>query len=122
MKLLLDQGLPRRTAALLRQAGVDAVHAAEIGLSTADDVVILQEGRRSGRVVVTLDADFHTWMALSGASVPSVVRVRREGLRSEELAFLLQEVLQQCHADLEAGALVTVQQNRLRIRRLPLIR
>ena len=69
MKLLLDQGLPRRTAALLRQAGVDAVHAAEIGLSTADDVVILQEGRRSGRVVVTLDADFQTWMA-SAPSLP----------------------------------------------------
>jgi len=36
MKRPLDQGSPRRTAALLRQAGVDAVHTAEIGLSIAD--------------------------------------------------------------------------------------
>ena len=122
MKLLLDQGLPRLTAALLRQAGVDAMHAAEIGLSNADDSVILEEGRRAERVVVTLDADFHTLMALSGARAPSVIRVRHEGLSSQGLALILQEVLQQCRSDLESGALVTVQQNRLRLRRLPLIR
>jgi predicted nuclease of predicted toxin-antitoxin system len=37
MKLLLDQSLPRSAAALLRQAGIDAVHTAEIGLATAED-------------------------------------------------------------------------------------
>ncbi|MBI1921575.1 MAG: DUF5615 family PIN-like protein [Geobacter sp.] len=40
-KLLLDQGLPRSTAFLLRMRGWDVVHVAEIGLSAAKDLEIL---------------------------------------------------------------------------------
>jgi hypothetical protein len=42
MKLLLDQGLPRSTPTWLKQAGIDAIHVAEIGLATATDANILQ--------------------------------------------------------------------------------
>ena len=68
MKLLLDQGLPRSTAELLRQKGLDAVHTGECGLSTAPDDAILAAGRAQGRTVVTLDSDFHTILALEEAS------------------------------------------------------
>ena len=122
MKLLLDQGLPRSTATLLRQSGIDSVHVGEIGLATADDIIILEEGRRSDQVVVTLDADFHALMALSGATSPSVIRIRIEGLRSEAYTRLLKEILQSCRKNLEIGALVSVQPGRLRIKRLPLIK
>ncbi|MGH8285469.1 MAG: DUF5615 family PIN-like protein [Steroidobacteraceae bacterium] len=37
IKILLDQGLPRSAAARLREAGWDAVHAAEVGLERATD-------------------------------------------------------------------------------------
>ena len=43
MQLLLDQGLPTSAATLLREVGIDTVHAAEIGLSTAEDTEILQK-------------------------------------------------------------------------------
>ena len=59
MKLLLDQGLPRTTAGLLRTDGIDTVHVGEIGRATADDLVILQLGKDENRTIVTLDADFH---------------------------------------------------------------
>jgi hypothetical protein len=39
-------------------------------MARAEDSDILDEARRSGRMVVTLDADFHTLMALSGATSP----------------------------------------------------
>lgn len=120
MKLLLDQGLPRSSTERLRRAGIDAVHVGELGLSAAEDAAILQLGRDQDRVVVTLDADFHTLLALSVASSPSVIRFRIEGLRSEELANLLQSVLSQCATDLQRGAAVTVQVGRIRIRHLPL--
>ena len=80
MKVLLDQGLPRSTTSFLRSAGFDAVHTSDVGLATADDATILEEAREDGRFVVTLDADFHALLALSGSRAPSVVRMRDEGL------------------------------------------
>ena len=41
MKVFLDQSVPHRGASLLREAGVSAVHAFEVGLSSADDADIL---------------------------------------------------------------------------------
>ncbi len=42
MKLLLDQGLPRSAASLLRDAGIDTIHTGEIGFATAEDTAILE--------------------------------------------------------------------------------
>jgi predicted nuclease of predicted toxin-antitoxin system len=122
MKLLLDQGLARSTEALLRQAGIDAIHVGNIGMATADDIALLEEGRRTGRVVVTLDADFHALMALSQAISPSVIRIRIEKLRAKAMTGLLQKTVQLCAKELEAGAWVSVQMGQTRIRKLPLIR
>jgi predicted nuclease of predicted toxin-antitoxin system len=121
VKLLLDQGTPRSTAALLRSAGFDAVHTAEIEMAAAADNDILSRARQEDRVVVTLDADFHMILALSKAGKPSVIRVRIEGLGARELNDLVQEVIRRCVPDLEDGALVSVQEGRIRIRRLPMV-
>ncbi|RKZ68612.1 MAG: hypothetical protein DRQ48_08585 [Gammaproteobacteria bacterium] len=122
MKLLLDQGVPRSTASLLRSDGFDAVHTGECGLSTATDAEILAVGRSQNRHIVTLDSDFHTIIALSGVNRPSVVRVRIEGLRAVEMARLITDTIQLCAQDLELGALVSVEEDRVRLRRLPITR
>jgi predicted nuclease of predicted toxin-antitoxin system len=122
IKLLLDQGLPRTAAALMREAGYDAIHVGDAGMAEASDEDILQAARNESRIVVTLDADFHALLALSGAASPSVIRIRIEGLRGEALAQLLLSAIRKCGGDLEAGAVVTIQERRLRIRRLPLVR
>ena len=120
MRLLLDQGLPRGTAAYLRERQVDCVHAGECGLAKASDQDILQSARRTGRVVVTLDADFHALMALSNAAAPSVIRIRIEGLRADALAALLLSLIDQCKADLIQGSLVSVTKNHVRVHHLPI--
>ena len=119
--LLLDQGLPRSAVAHLRTIGIDAVHASEIGLSTANDATILEYALGQGLVVVTLDADFHTRLALANATKPSVIRIRIEGMRGAELARLLEKVLNNCSEDLAQGAFVSVSENGIRIRRLPVL-
>jgi len=120
MKLLLDQGLPRSTPTWLNQAGMDAIHVAEIGLATATDANILQEAKTQGRVVVTLDADFHTLLALTQATSPSVIRVRIEKLRAQALSKLLILVTSRLAQELEQGAAITVERSRCRIHYLPL--
>ena len=109
-----------QAARLLSQSGFDAVHVGDIGHSDASDAAILNKARDEERTVVTLDADFHTIMALSGLTKPSVIRIRIEGLQGEALAKLLQRVIAQCASELDAGAMVLVEHSRIRIRRLPL--
>ena len=106
---------------MLRAENVDALHVGDIGLAKAFDEEILARARDEGVVVVTLDADFHALMALSGSNSPSVIRVRIEGLHAEELTEVLLRVLGACSEALESGALVSVEPQRVRVRRLPLL-
>jgi predicted nuclease of predicted toxin-antitoxin system len=122
VKLLLDQGLPRRSAQLLRDAGLDAVHASDVGLSRADDESILVWCREQGRIVVTLDADFHARLAVSGARGPSVIRIRQQGLKGPAAASLIQTVANRHQQALEAGAMLTVVSGRVRRHALPVAR
>jgi predicted nuclease of predicted toxin-antitoxin system len=121
-RLLLDQGLPRSAAALLTQAGWDVIHVSEIGMSRADDLEILQRGRAEGRICVTLDADFHALLATSGEPAPSVIRIRKQGLDATSLTALLRGIWPGIEDALRSGAMVTVTDNAVRLRRLPIVR
>lgn len=105
---MLDQGLPLSAAALLRDAGIDTIHVGEIGMSQAEDAEIIQKARVEERVVVTLDADFHTLLALDEAVSPSVIRVRIERLRAQALTDLLLMVIAECEEDLEQGSAIVI--------------
>lgn len=96
MKLLLDQGLPRSTAALLSQVDIDTIHVAQVGLSAVEDTEILLYAQDDKRVVVTLDADFHALLALTEATSPSVIRIRIQSLRAQALTELLVTVINKC--------------------------
>jgi predicted nuclease of predicted toxin-antitoxin system len=89
-------------------------------MADASDAAILRYAREQGLIVVTLDADFHRLLAFAGASDPSVIRIRIEGLRGEELCRLLIQVIDRCKGELEQGALVSVSEAGLRLRHLPL--
>ena len=121
MKLLLDQGLPRSAAALLRETGIDTLHVAEIGMSQSEDIEIIQRARDEERVVATLDADFQALLALDEATSPSVIRIRIERLRAKALTNLLLMVIDQCDEELKQGVAITVEPTRIRIRHLPLV-
>lgn len=121
IRLLLDQGLPRSSAALLRERGIDAVHVGECGMSQASDPAILDFARVDQRIVVTLDADFHALLALSNAKLPSVIRLRIEGLRGVDAAKLIELVAAQITNELLGGAIVAVTTKGVRVKRLPIL-
>lgn len=108
-RLLLDQGLPASTAALLRQSGWEVVHVPEIGMSRASDADIVRRARAESRVCITLDADFHSILATSGEQTPSVIRIRKEGLDATTLAALLQRIWPRIEDALDNGALLTLE-------------
>jgi predicted nuclease of predicted toxin-antitoxin system len=120
LQLLLDQGLPRSTVAHLAALGIFAEHVGDLGMAAATDQMILDEAQRKQARVVTLDADFHALLALSGAKEPSVIRIRIEGLKGDRLAQLLAQVTGLAAAELAAGAAVSVTLRGIRIRLLPI--
>jgi predicted nuclease of predicted toxin-antitoxin system len=71
-------------------------------------------------VIVTLDADFHALLALSGATSPSVIRIRIEGLQDEALAALVRRVIAQTVDALARGTAITVTLHAIRLRALPM--
>ena len=120
MKLILDQGLPRSAVQRLAAAGIIAEHVGDLGMATAADDAILAIALQMQAVVVTLDADFHQLLANSRAAAPSVVRIRIEGLKADRLATLLAQVIAVAEAELLAGAVVSVNEDRIRVRSLPI--
>ena len=68
LAVLLDEGLPLRAAAWLRERGIDAVHTREVNLASASDGEILATAETTRRVCFTLDHDFHEFSRQSGRS------------------------------------------------------
>lgn len=120
MKVLLDQGLGHPVAQMLQVAGHDAQHVGSLAMATATDAEIVAFARTQGRAVITLDADFHSLVAVSHARDPSVIRVRIEGLRAEAMARLLTRILDQLSVEIDRGSLITVDEHGARVRSLPL--
>jgi predicted nuclease of predicted toxin-antitoxin system len=121
LRFLLDEGLSPRVAQLLTEAGHDAVHARDVGLTSATDPVVLQAAIEDQRVLVTLDTDFGTLLSRSGDTVPSIILLRGEVTRRPTAqAALLLANLDQIEAELLEGALVVIGDNRMRVRSLPI--
>ncbi len=71
-------------------------------------------------IVVTLDADFHAILAVSGISGPSAVRIRMEGLHAADIVRVIRGAFARFAADLRDGALVTVKARKITCHRLPI--
>ena len=86
----------------------------------ADDAEILKWSLERNAIIVTLDADFHTILAVSRASGPSVIRLRLQGLGASEVVDMIRKVLQSFEADLKRGCLVTVKTRKTTCHWLPI--
>lgn len=119
--IILDQGLPRSAANLLRHEGWDVLHTGDIGLGRASDAQLIDFARKERRVVITLDSDLHTILAVTNASAPSVIRIRLEGLKGPDLASLIKTIWPKIETHLQRGAMVSVNEAGIRIKRIPVI-
>ena len=121
MKFLLDQGVPRSTVDQLVTRGFEAEHVGQLGMAMALDEEILEVAVHRDAVIVTLDADFHMLLAMTHETTPSVIRIRIEGLKGEDVADIIEQVVTAAELELDAGAAVSVTMNEIRVRLLPLV-
>jgi predicted nuclease of predicted toxin-antitoxin system len=119
VRLLLDQGLPRSAVALLRQQGWTVEHVGELGMGRASDQEILAHARTTDAMVITLDSDFHTLLAISQASAPSVTRIRIEGLNAQRFVELFARAWPLIEQEASRGSAITITPTQIRFRGLP---
>lgn len=119
MKFLLDMGLAQSTARHLRTNGHDAVHLRDQGLQRLPDHGIVQKAIAEGRVILTHDLDFGRIVALSHDRVPSVITFRLADMRAPRIDLHLDNILRQFAGKLAQGALISVTDQAIRVRELP---
>lgn len=123
MRFLVDASMSPVVVQELRRAGHDAVHVGEVLRLNSPDEDILDLAARTARVVVAADTDFGELLAARQVAAPSVMLFHREtGRRPSEQAALLLANLPSVESDLQDGAIVVVEERRLRVRSLPITR
>ncbi|HLC41079.1 MAG TPA: DUF5615 family PIN-like protein [Methylomirabilota bacterium] len=70
----------------------------------------------------THDLDFGALLAATGAEGPGVIQIRTQDVTPAHLEGTVVDALRQYGSQLEAGALITVDEARARSRILPLVR
>lgn len=96
------------------------MHVRDLGMACERDEAILKTAAGEGRVLVSRDAGISGLLVQSAQSWPSFVLLRTPGLNDPEMqARLIAQVLDQRAQELENGAIVTVQHDRVRVRSFP---
>jgi predicted nuclease of predicted toxin-antitoxin system len=120
VKILIDMNLSPDWVPVLAGHGWSTVHWSTVGDARATDRVVMDWAVANGYIVFTHDLDFGTLLALTHANGPSVLQVRGEDVLPAPLEGAVVAALRQHEADLESGALVTVDPSRCRVRILPI--
>lgn len=122
MRLLVDMNLSPRWVDLLAAAGIEAAHWSSLGAANAPDPLIMAYARVHDFVVLTHDLDFGGILAATHGEKPSVVQIRAEDVSPDVIGGQVIDALRQMAAELEEGALLTIDPSRTRLRILPLQR
>lgn len=120
MKVLVDMNLSPSWIPLLERAGFEAVHWSAVGDPRAVDTIVMDWAREHGCVVFTHDLDFGSILASTGATGPSVIQVRTQDVTPDHLGEIIINSLRQFDDILLAGAIISVDEARMRSRILPL--
>jgi predicted nuclease of predicted toxin-antitoxin system len=123
VRFLIDNQLSPQVAELLKSSEHDAVHVRDYAMQAATDDEIFNRAADESRVVISADTDFGQILALRNISKPSVILLRWPGLRrpDEQVAVLLAN-LPNIAADLEQGSIVVIDESRVRVRSLPIVK
>jgi len=120
VKILIDMNLSPAWVAVFQRENWDALHWSKVGHPGATDREILNWAVETGHIVFTHDLDFGALLASSTLHRPSVIQLRGQETSPSAMGTAVVLAIKQLAAELEKGALVTIDPARARARILPL--
>lgn len=120
MKFLIDLNLSPSWVPFLESQGFEAQHWSVIGKASAPDAELMTYAAAHGYIVFTHDLDFGMLLNVSGARGPSVIQVRAQDVLPSGIGEIVVRAIRTAEGQLTAGALVTVDLFKQRIRMLPI--
>jgi predicted nuclease of predicted toxin-antitoxin system len=112
--------LPPVWVETLTEAGHEALHWSTIGAANSPDTMIMEWARTNGYVIFTHDIDFGTLLALTNEKGPSVIQIRTQDVTPKHSSEMLHAHLNHYQRELESGALIVIDEQRARVRLLPI--
>jgi predicted nuclease of predicted toxin-antitoxin system len=122
MNILVDMNLSPSWVPFLRQQGFVAEHWSRVGPFNAPDRDIMAWAGQQGYVILTHDLDFGSILAATSGDGPSVVQLRMQDVLPGTAGPAIVQAILQNEALIAAGALLSIESSRRRIRALPLRR
>ena len=122
MRFLVDENMGLSYAKSLRTMGYEAVHVSEVGLTSTIDEDIVAYAYKNSYTVVTFDLDFTRIVALSQKTFPSIITFRMGEINVAEFEAHIRFYLPDIMSDILKGALITIDTQGVRIKKLPILR
>ena len=120
MKILLDMNISPLWADFLTGNAIESLHWSSVGPPDAPDKEIFTYAKAHDFSVLTNDLDFGFILAVTREKKPSVIQMRTGALGHDRIGGIVVNAIKLLAADIEKGALVTIDQRKTRVTLLPL--
>jgi predicted nuclease of predicted toxin-antitoxin system len=120
MRILADLHISPRTVEFLTALGHDVIRVNAVLSVNSSDESIVAFASQEHRTILTQDLDFSAIIALTGKRLPSLITLRLSSSRIENVNAVLQKVLPDLEQDALTGMIITVENDRIRRRSLPI--
>ena len=113
-------GISQRVALWLRTQGHDAAHLNDENLYHLPDNLIIEKAIAENRIILTADMDFGQLLAFNKSQQTSVIQFRVSDCKPANIQAKLELLFEKFADQLDVDFLITVEDNRIRFRKLPL--
>ena len=117
IKLLVDEDLPRSTAAMLKSLGIDALDLRDIGLKGSTDAEVFEYAQNEGRIIITRDVEFGNILKypIQNHCGVIIIRIPNTYIR-DDILKIIRDFFHKVDKDKLMNSLVILEAEKYRIR------